>query len=112
MFGTFLNISTIFKNFSPYLGYLESTGRRNGDIYILDTSNPQEYSWITYFDPKNLPNSSHTDTPTELTPDEKAIMSKEFWVNGSIVGGVLGFVLSVIFVIYLRQCDLWHINDD
>jgi hypothetical protein len=38
--------------FPLYLGYLESTNRRNNDIYILDT---KEYSWITSFDPENYP---------------------------------------------------------
>jgi hypothetical protein len=90
---------------------LESTDRRNGDIYILNTSNPQEYSWITSFDPKNPPNSPNSNGPLELTANDKAIQSRKVWVMGSIIGCVLGFVLSLLFIVCLRQCDCCGIND-
>src|SRR5581483_2953585 len=97
-------------NFSLYLGYLQSTNRRNSDIYILDTSNTQNYTWITYFDPNNLPNLTHVDPPIE-TPDEEAIKSKKFWFVGSIIGGVVGCVLGVFFAIWLRHEHKWKINE-
>ncbi|PKY56177.1 hypothetical protein RhiirA4_448638 [Rhizophagus irregularis] len=92
-------------------GYLESTNRRNNEIYILDTSKPQEYSWITNFDPKNPPNVISSNGPAELTADDIAVQSKKVWILGSIIGCVSGFVLSLAFIICLRQCDCCGIND-
>ncbi|RIA89588.1 hypothetical protein C1645_876632 [Glomus cerebriforme] len=66
-----INSNYMFVTF----GYLESTNRRNGDIYILDTSNPQSYSWITSFDPNNPPNS--IPFPVKLTANDIAIQSKK-----------------------------------
>ncbi|GBC04388.1 hypothetical protein RclHR1_05660003 [Rhizophagus clarus] len=79
-------------------GYLDSTNRRNSDIYILDTSNPQSYSWITSFDPNNPPNSTSSG-PAVPTADDLAIQSRKVWVIGSIIGSISGFLLSVIIVL-------------
>ena len=78
---------------------------------VLNTSNPQSYSWITAFDPKNPPNSVNSNVPIELTADEKAIQSKKVWILGSIIGCILGFVLTSLFILCLRQCDCCGIND-
>ncbi|RGB28466.1 hypothetical protein C1646_352254 [Rhizophagus diaphanus] len=111
--GLYLHSANLINSYYMFVtfGYLESTNRRNNEIYILDTSKPQEYSWITNFDPKNPPNVTNSNGPAELTADDIAIQSKKVWVLGSIVGCVLGFVLSAAFIFCLRQFDCCGIND-
>ncbi|CAG8586742.1 19494_t:CDS:2 [Rhizophagus irregularis] len=94
------------KNPIPGL-YLHSANLINSYYMFVtfDTSKPQEYSWITNFDPKNPPNVINSNGPAELNADDIAIQSKKVWVLGSIIGCVSGFVLSLAFIICLRQCD-------
>src|SRR5947208_57168 len=102
-----IKIFKIFKFILLYLGYLGSTNRRNDDIYILDTSNSQEYSWITSFHPNN------STPPIELTPDEKAINSKKNLFLGGIIGSIAGCILCSLFVWYvLRRNDCCNINNN